>query len=441
MDFGYAGNILKVNLSSGQTTLIPTAYYAEGWLGGRGIALKIYWDEISPAIKAFDAENCLIFTTGPLAGFPGLAGSRTQVCGKSPGTTPDGFSYASLGGSWGVELKRAGFDGIVIQGKSDLPVYLFVQDGKVEIRHASNFWGKDCYETSRLIKKELGNSVKILSIGLAGENKVKFATLIADDGSTGSSGFGAVMGSKNLKAIAVKGAGTVAAADPEKLHETREYLRRITRDRTITPPNFALPQKRSACYGCITGCLRTISGTGDGESTKSMCQAAGFYVGPAMGYYKAPTGVPDSANRLCNSYGLDTMVIEAIIIWLLRCRQAGIITDEVAGIPLSKFGSLEFIEGVVKHISMRNGFGDVLAQGIIEAADMVGNGAKELIGDLVFPPPGKSMSMIPGCTLPPGFFTLPSPNGRSPSCMRSRCRCFTGMPGIRAWSMLTSPPA
>jgi aldehyde:ferredoxin oxidoreductase len=148
--------------------------------------------------------------------------------------------------------------------------------------------------------------VKILSIGLAGENKVRFATVITDDGSTGSSGFGAVMGSKNLKAIAVNGTGTLIPAKPERLQETREYLRRLTRDRTITPPNFALPQKRSACYGCITGCLRTVSGAGD--NTKSMCQAAGMS-GPPWDII-GPTEVPASANRLCNSYGLNTMVID-----------------------------------------------------------------------------------------------------------------------------------
>ena len=135
------------------------------------------------------------------------------------------------------------------------------------------------------------------------------------------------------------GLGRVRAANPESLREVTQYVRQLTRDRTITPPTLTVPKKRNACQGCIAGCIRTILQGSTGEKGKSMCQAAGFYMGPAMKYYKQPTEVPFQANRLCDKYGLDTMVVEPIILWLLRCQQSGILTDERVGIPISKFGS------------------------------------------------------------------------------------------------------
>ena len=140
--FGYAGRILKVDLSQATTVDVPTMDYADRFVGGRGVGVKIYWDEVSPKVKPFDPENQLIFANGPLAGFAGLAGSRWQVCGKSPAITPESFSYANLGGSWGAWLKFAGYDAIAIQGRADKPVYLLIQDGNVEIRDASSLWGK-----------------------------------------------------------------------------------------------------------------------------------------------------------------------------------------------------------------------------------------------------------------------------------------------------------
>ncbi len=405
MPFGYAGQILKLDLSANLTALVPTAYYSQEWIGGRGIGAKIYWDEVSPGISSFDAENQLIFTTGPLAGFPGLAGSRVNICGKSPNVKPEGFSYASLGGSWGVGLKRAGFDGIAIRGKSETPVYVFLKDGRIEIKNASHLWGKSPQETSQILKNEHGNSIKTLAIGLAGENLVKYATVVADDGSSASSGFGAVLGAKKLKAIVVSGNNGFAAAQPELLRESQDYIRRITQDRTITPPNFVLPLKRNACYGCISGCLRTETG----EGMKSMCQASGFYAGPAMGYYKKPTETPAAAYRLCNTYGLDTMVLEPIIVWLSRCQQEGVLTDENTNLPLSKYGSLEFIESLVKNISLLTGFGYVLAQGITRAAEILGKGTQELIGDLIFPPTEEIYVYDPRMYVTTGLFYATEP--------------------------------
>ncbi|MFC1942596.1 aldehyde ferredoxin oxidoreductase N-terminal domain-containing protein, partial [Chloroflexota bacterium] len=132
-EFGYAGEILKVNLSDGNISRLSTADYAERFLGGRGIAAKLYWDMVPPQIKAYDPENCLIYITGPVAGFSRFAGSRWQVCGKSPAMEPESFSYANMGESWGSRLKYAGYDGLVVQGQADRPVYLFIHDDVVEI--------------------------------------------------------------------------------------------------------------------------------------------------------------------------------------------------------------------------------------------------------------------------------------------------------------------
>ena len=186
---GYAGNILRVDLSSGAITNVPTMDYADRFLGGRGIAAKIHWDEVPPDISAFDPDNRLVFMTGPLAGFPGIAGSRWTVCGKSPATTPEHFSYSNMGGRWGAQLKSAGYDGVVIQGKSDRPVYIFIKDGVAEIRDASAIWGQGTVKTRETLKSELGSSTAVVACGPAGENMVRFAGLIADNDSSGSNGF------------------------------------------------------------------------------------------------------------------------------------------------------------------------------------------------------------------------------------------------------------
>ena len=267
-EFGYAGKILKVDLSRGITVDTATTDYADRFVGGRGIGAKIYWDEVSPKVKALDPENRLIFAIGPLAGFSGLAGSRFQVCGKSPAITPESFSYANLGGSWGAWLKFAGYDALIIQGKSDKPVYLLIQDGKTEIRDASFLWGKGAIEIREIIKARLGADIRVAAIGPAGDNMAVMANVIADDDASGSGGFGAVMGSKNLKAIAV-GANErkVMAANPEKLKELVKYGRSLKKDSrfifsgphrmwsSYVPENLkSNPKlKRSACcwYECL----------------------------------------------------------------------------------------------------------------------------------------------------------------------------------------------
>ncbi len=378
-EFGYAGKILKVDLSKKKTTVIPTNDFAGRFIGGRGIGAKIYWDNVPPQVKAFDPENYLICITGPITGFTGLASSRWQVCGKSPAMDPEAFSYANLGGGWGVWLKYAGYDGIVVHGASDRPVYLSINNDNAEIRDASPLWGQPAMAACDTLKAELGEKTKVMTIGPAGENRISFATLLADDGSSGSSGFGAVMGSKMLKAIAISGNKRPQAADPERLRTLSDHVNRLKNDSFggHNPPTSA-PLRPLPCYGC-KGCFRQSYKAEDGKRFKYFCQAGSVYRGPAVKYYNEMNEVPLIAIRLCDRYGLDTAVMQPMIDWLTTCFEQGVLQEAETGLPLSKIGSAEFIEALVQKIAFREGFGDLLAQGMIKTAKSIGKEAQELL--------------------------------------------------------------
>lgn len=406
-NFGYTDRILRVDLSSGKMTNISTMNYAERFLGGRGIAAKIYWDEVSPDVKALDPENRLIFITGPLAGVPGLAGSRWQVCGKSPAAVPEHFCHSNLGGSWGAYLRFAGYDGIIVQGKSDKPVYLFLHDGIAEIRDASSIWGRRSTEVQEVLKSELGRETRVVASGTAGDNMVVFASLLADEDSSGAAGFGAVMGSKRLKAIAVAGNQKVTVADPEKLQELNRYIRELKRGIVKQPqePLTSPRMRRQLCWGCIGGCNRATYQADNGKRGKFMCQAASVYQSWARRYYREQNDVPFRATKLCDDYGLDTKAVSPMLTWLSRCQQAGILTDKTTGLPISQLGSLEFIEALLLKISLREGFGDVLAQGTLQAASVTGNEAAEQLADFPFKG-GNRVTYDPRMYLTTGLFYM-----------------------------------
>ena len=389
---GYAGKILRIDLSSGSITYAYTADYSERFIGGRGIATKIYWDEVSPEVGAFDPENSLIFATGPCAGLTGISGSRWMMFGKTALTIPEYFNYCNLGGNWGAQLKRAGYDLLVVQGRAERSVYILIQDEKVEIRDASDIWGKSTVETREMLKEVLGSSVNVVAIGPAGENLITFASVLADKDASGSSGLGAVMGAKNLKAIAVRGSGKIEPADPQKYRKLVHHIRGLRKGMSMSVVGGTDPMRKvlstgltkDFCWGC-TGdfCFRGKYKASTGKEGKFMCGAATFYVLRALKYYGEDTEVPFFANMLCNEYGIDTHQVDAMMQWLSKCYQAGILTEENTGIPLSKQGSLEFIETLVRKLSLREGFGDVLAQGTIRAAESIGQGAKELLTDYI----------------------------------------------------------
>ncbi|MFH0729763.1 MAG: aldehyde ferredoxin oxidoreductase N-terminal domain-containing protein [Pseudomonadota bacterium] len=389
--YGYAGKLLHVDLSSGAKSLLPTSDYSERFLGGRGIAAKIYWDTVGPDVKAFDPENRMIIITGPLAGFPGLAGSRWQVCGKSAAMDPQHFSYSGLGGKFGAWLKFAGYDGVIIDGQADKPVYVYIEDDKVEIRDASPWWGQGAVEARENLKQELGRASAVLAIGPAGENLVPRSCVTADDNATGSSGFGAVMGSKKLKAVVVKWRNKheLQAADPESLNLITKDLPRLTPldaawQPWLTDTFSGTKIKRKPCWGCIKGCQRGVFQPSEGPAGKFMCQAAWFYRHVSKGNYEQPSfELAFLAHRLCDDFGLDTFVIETILRWLVNCYKAGILNDQNTGLPLSKMGGAEFIKSLLGKIARREGFGDILAQGLETAAEYVGQDSQRFLGGML----------------------------------------------------------
>jgi aldehyde:ferredoxin oxidoreductase len=385
--FGYAGVILRIDLSLKTVSRLPTSAYSERFLGGRGIAAKIYWDETTPQTGAFDPDNPVIFITGPVAGFTRFSGCRWQICGKSAQMQPEAFSYANLGGSWGAWLKFSGYDGLVVTGRAEKPVFILIDNGRVEIRDASRLWGQTTIETQHLLQAELGIDSKVLAIGPAGENRVTFATVLAAENASGSSGFGAILGSKNLKAVVVKAdpKQRPVAADPEGLRSLADQVYQL-RTRNFEDYGHLLPLKIrfTACYGCISGCTRGTYEAEGGRQFKVLCQQGAFYLGPAMKYSgKGAPEVNRLASRLCDMYGLDTSVLSPMISWLSQCYEAGILIDHDAGLPLSRIGSVEFIETLISKISRRQDFGDILARGTLQAADYVGKDSRNLLNSLL----------------------------------------------------------
>jgi len=382
---GYAGRLLRADLSSGRMSATPTSDHAS-FVGGRGLAAKVHWDEVMSEVGALDPENRLTFFTGPMAGFAGFGSSRWLICGKSPATDPEHFCHSNLGGTWGVTLKSAGYDGIIVQGRAEKPVYLLVDQDGAQIREAGHLWGRGAIETRELLKSELGEDVNVVACGQAGENLVVMASVLADKDSSGSSGFGAVMGSKHLKAIAlVKGGTRLTAAHPDGLRDLVRYYAHLQGDRDAD--YFTVPgkTKRDSCWGCPGLCGRIAWKAADGTEGKYFCQSALMYqIRAAQFYGQGQEGdVPFCVTKLCDNYGIDTMAMHVVMSWLSRCYREGLLTEEETGLPLSKSGSLEYAEALVHSIALREGFGDLLARGVEKAADAVGKGTRDKIGDLL----------------------------------------------------------
>lgn len=381
-EFGYAGEILKVDLSTRGLIRENTADYSRKYLGGRGFAAKLFWDMVPPEAKGLDPENCIIFTTGPTTGFFGIAGCRWQVCGKSPLHDPEAFSYGNLGGKWGPALKAAGFDAVAVQGKAERPVYIYIRDGAVQIRDASALWGKGAFDTMDAIRAEVGQDVSVAAIGPGGENQIVYATVLADEGASGGGGMGAVMGSKNLKAIAVAGSKSPVAADPARLKQIEDRIKYFRGPQGSRIALWAVPGVtfKEDCYGCSIGCSRHVYNGADGRKYKSFCQQTTIYARASDEYHKGQWDeVRLKALRLCDSYTLDSGVMAPLVNWLLDCYKEGVITEAQTGLPLAKIGTAEFIEKLTHMIAFREGFGEALARGLNYAAESIGPKAVEIM--------------------------------------------------------------
>ena len=257
--YGWKGSLVRINLTSGENQRNSTAELTERFIGGRGVVSKIYWDEVEPKTDALHPENPLIIMTGPLAGTPAISGNRWFMAGKSPLLYPDQFGLGSIGGSMAVKIKAAGLDGLVVTGRAQKPSYLYINNGTVEIKDAAGLWGCEIPDTLKRLGDEHGKNAQSVCIGPAGENKVRFAIAMSDNGSCGGSGFGAVMGSKNLKAIVVEGSEKVAVARPDELKKVNSQIRSLIEGRVLMDPNLDGIEliKRSPCQGCPSGCARS----------------------------------------------------------------------------------------------------------------------------------------------------------------------------------------
>jgi len=408
---GYMGKILKVDLTERRVESLPLSEkLAEDYIGGGGIAANIISKMVREEMEPLDDKNPLVFMTGPLTGTIIPWSGRHCVASISPLTGMWGESYA--GGTWGKELKKAGFDGIVVTGKADEPVYLKIINQTVTIEDASTLKGKDTYETDALLKKYCGGRAKVAAIGEAGENLVKFAAVIHEGPAARTAarcGVGTVMGSKNLKAIVVKGQGKIEVAEREKLiksiknalpelvTDTEHRLRKARavfsmfvddgrpgvnnwRDGELKGFKESLLKeierhvseaKPYLCAGCRVGCVESNVRSGERQTVWEVIAPLGSQCGITdMNYVR-------KAYELCNRHGIDSISAGGVISFAMECFEEGIITEEdTDGIRLT-FGSGDAMLTVLEKVCRREGFGSVLAEGTRKAARLIGAGAEK----------------------------------------------------------------
>ena len=391
------GKILHIDLTSLKINVIPTSPYAEKFLGGRGIASRLYWEKVTAAVKAFDPENRLIFMTGPLLATGAQGAARLCVAGKSPMAYPEGYCYGSMGGFFPAALKKAGWDGIVIDGRASSPAYLFINNDKVELCDAAALWGKGAYKTGEMLEQAHGDNIFFATTGVAGENLVRTATIFGSHEAAVTAGFGAVMASKKLKAIVVKGAGAnPAVADPARLKELNKYTLKIknTVSLAITPriggTNHGHVLKevgKRHCYLCGLTCSKYIYRFGDDHKLEGIrgCQAMEFYLPWVYGREDEPVKTLFDAPTLANDYSIGTFELQGMVDWLWACYKAKILTEAETGLPLSKMGTYEFLDTLLYKISHREGFGDILAEGMVRVRDKVSKKAAALFPHSVAP--------------------------------------------------------
>jgi len=386
---GWMGKILHVDLSNARMSEIATQPYAEKYLGGRGLASRLYWEKVKPDIKAFDPDNRLLFMTGPLLATGAQGAARMSVSGKSPMAYPEGYCYGSLGGFFPADLKRAGWDGIVIDGRAPKPVCLSINNDKVELRDASSLWGKSAYKVEEILQQEYGDKIRFVTTGVAGENLVRTATIFASHLGAVTAGFGAVMASKNLKAIVVRGTGSPTVADPAGLKELNRYTIKIknTVSLAVTPRlgmtnhgHVLREVGQRHCYQCGLVCSKYIYRFGNDPKLEGLrgCQAMEYYLPWMYGHEDEPIKTLFDAPTLANDYSIGTFELQHMVDWLYSCYKEGVLTEAETGLPLSKIGTREFLEKLLHAIAYREGFGDILAEGMMRVRDKVSEKARAL---------------------------------------------------------------
>lgn len=413
---GYTGNLIRVNLTDKVVKVEKLNMdYANQFIGGRGLGSKYLYEETDPQIDALSPENKLIFMTGPVTGTYAACAGRFNVVAKAPLTGTIGA--ANSGGYFGPELKFAGYDGIIFEGKSNKPVYLHINDDLVELKDASHLWGKNVFDTTDMLLNENEEDAKVACIGPAGEKLVLFAAIMNDkDRAAGRSGLGAVMGSKNLKAVVVKGTQGIGVANPLQFNRAAADARQKVTTNAVTGIGgglasygtevlvnilnemHALPTnnwqssrfedadkisgeyltenyliKNKACFACPIGCGRVIK-IPDGKYK-------GIVGGPeyeAGWSYGASCGVNDlnainKANHVCNMLGMDPITMGATIACAMELYEKGYITDNDLGGKELKFGDADTLLEWTEKTGLREGFGDLLALGSYRLAEKFGH--------------------------------------------------------------------
>ena len=421
MTKGYNGKILFVDLTSGsiKEESLPEKVYRD-FIGGQGLGARILYERMKPKADPLGPDNMLGFLTGPLTG-TGIHGARYQVVAKS--TLTGGWGDCNSGGTFAAELKAAGYDGIFFSGISLKPVYLFLHDGRAELKDASHLWGKDTVETEESLKNELGDKgVRVACIGPAGEAKSLLAAIRHEGCAAARSGLAAVMGAKRLKAFAVRGTKKVPLADPERLAALRkDYLKSVrdtehpftyllknwgtcsflspcvvSADAPIknwtlfgeeTFPNHAKISgdevikyvvKKHSCLGCPIACKGWVK-VEKGAYTVFEGSKLEYETLAMLGSNCLVDDVEalNKANDLCNRYGLDTISVGATIAFAMECYERGVITkDDTGGIELT-WGNGDAVIAMVEKMARREGFGAVLADGSQRAAERIGKGSEE----------------------------------------------------------------
>lgn len=412
MLYGYAGHTLRIDLSSGRIEKEPLKpEWVEDYIGGRGFTAKILYDENPPGVDPFGPENRFIIAMGPLSGLFLPASGKTHFCTKSPAT--GGYGDSNMGGHFGVNMKYAGYDVTILHGKAARPSYIFIENDTVEIRDAQAYWGKGSTEVEEALKNELGHDFQILTIGGAGEKMVNFACISHDFGrQAGRTGIGAVLGSKNIKAIAVRGTKSIPVFDPKGLlkkgKETYAACRKKPGFEGWTPEGTAgitnwcndvgaLPTRNFKTSNCdyadkINGkaILKELKITDKGCFACPIPCGKYGYAKTRLGkaYVEGPEYETLSllgsncelsdihaiayANYVCDELGLDTCSAGVVAGFALECFEKGFITREEVGMDI-KWGDLESIIHILKIIARREGIGDVLALGVRRAAEKIGH--------------------------------------------------------------------
>jgi len=381
---GWCGKILEINLGNRKIKTLETKVYASRFLGGRGIATKIYADKIKPSTKAFDPENCLIFMTGPL-GATGVQGaSRMSVVSKSPMLNPEGFCYGNLGGFFPPFLKKAGWDGLIITGVSDHPCFLKINNDSIEILSADDLWGHGFYRLKKIFENRYGKNNYFLTTGIAGENKCRNATINSNNEGSVTGGFGAVMGSKKLKAIVVNGDSSPQVAYPEKLKKLNQLTIKMSHRGTLrmpVPKQFIKYTGKASCYQCAFDCIRGKFKTSSGQEVIRKCQSLVMYMPWAYTRPNEPADTAVEATYLCNDYSLCSMEVMNILVWLQNCYRSGFLNDDKTGLEIKKIGSYDFISKLLSQIANRQGFGEALAEGLLRVDLFLGKEAKNYFNE------------------------------------------------------------